>query len=626
MNLRDSVKAGREGWHAWMLAALLVVAALLRFRALDWGLTQTPHIDERYFVGNVARMLATGSLDHGYYEYPGLLFYLLMPVLKLAGVGPQPDASAYLAARAFIAACGVAGVAGVYLFGRRLLPAVAAERGEARPGAGRGAALAAAAFATVSPLHVETAHMLRPDVPLELLALLAFAAFLRLGTRLRDDGRAGMALGLALGLKFSAGLLAAVYLLRRGLRPGPRLRGALLAAVAGTLTFAAVSPYAWLHHAAFVEGVDEQLSYHYERAPEAVAPFAERLAGYAAAWLHALGPLGALLAAVGLVLALRRGARTWLPFLVLPPLTALVFASTGFVFVRHMLPSLGLVALLAGLALEALAARHARLAVVVALCALAFPLHASLRYLEDVARPSTRDRVAAWLETALRAPARVLTTLPSVRLDPRRFEVQRVKAIERVQLLDADAIVTTVEEESAVRNVFRHRPRGVVLRPSGPYEGVQLFVRLVPRALHSKGERLPLAAAELRASTDEDALANLCDGRLDTYWRAGPAEARGAWIQATLPAPARLTRVELLLGERTDEAALNLHLRVSHDGLRWRLHDTADGRPAPAAQLAALGYAEVLLFEPVDARALRLERRAGAHPWSVAELRLYARR
>lgn len=623
---KTSVVAERSArWHALGLALVCVMAAVLRARHLDWGLTQAPHVDEQYFVANVLRMLSTGSLDHGYYEYPGLMFYLLMPVLWLTGGGPQPDAAAFLAARGFVAVCGVAGVALVYVFGRRLLSAAAAESGQPRSGRGRSAALMAAALVAVSPVHVETAHMLRPDVTLELLVLLGFLAILGVGRRPRDDARAGVALGLAAGLKFSGGLAAVTYLLRRWLRPGARRRGTCLAAACAALTFAVVSPYALLHLGAFVEGVDAQLSYHYEREPAAVAPFGERLASYAGAWLRALGPLGAALALTGLVPALHRGARTWLPFLVLPPLTALVFATTGFVFVRHMLPSLGVIALLAGVTVESLATRRARLAFVLALVTLAVPLQASWSYLEAIARPSTRDRAAAWLASALPAPARVLTTLRSLRVDSERFEVQRVRRIERLQALDADAIVTTGSDETHAREVLVDWPAPSVLRPHGPYEGLELFVRLVPSALRPSTVQLDPTRVELSASANAAELEQLRDGRLDTSWHVPPEHARGAWIEMRWPAPVRLSRIDLLLGERVDAGALHLVMRVaSESGGRWRRHEVLPGRPAPDAQLAAVGLADVLLFKPLTVRAVRLERRAGAHPWAVAELRLFA--
>jgi hypothetical protein len=39
--------------EAAALAFILILAAVLRFGGLAWGLRHEPHIDERYFVDNV---------------------------------------------------------------------------------------------------------------------------------------------------------------------------------------------------------------------------------------------------------------------------------------------------------------------------------------------------------------------------------------------------------------------------------------------------------------------------------------------------------------------------------------------------------------------------------------------
>lgn len=592
-----------------LLLGLLALAAALRFWALDWGLTRTPHVDEAYFVGNAARMLATGSLDHGYYEYPGLIFYLLVPVLKLVGCGDPPSAAAYLAARAFIATCGVLAVALCAHLGRRL--------------AGTRAGLCAAALLAVSPVHVEAAHMFRPDVTLELFLLLLFLACLRVGMSPRADGLCGVALGLAVGTKFSGALGLVPYLLRRLAAPGPRWRGLALAGVAAAAVFVLVSPYALVHQRAFGEGVAEQLRYHYERDVTEAAPYPLRLLGYASVWLAALGPLGVLLAAGGVLVAVRRDARNWLPLLSLPPLTAAVFASTDFHFDRHMLPSMSVVALLAGLALQSLAERRARLALVLALLAPAWPLRASLRYLEEIQRPTTRDRAVDWLNAHVPAPARVLTSVNSLGLDRKRFEIVRFRepgALFELQARDADAIVSLAETED--RAPLAAWPLAQELQPGSPYEGPTLFVRLRqgPRV---EPRWLTVADAQLEGSDNAQDLDLLRDGRLDTFWRVPKGEARRAWLRLRFAKPVRLQRLELLLGELPHLAGQSFRLQVSSDGNAFRPWPVAAGRPAPADQHAGPpGPSELLLFPPVEVLALRLERHAAKRPWGVAELRV----
>ena len=151
-----------------------MAAAALRVIGLDQGLRHPPHADESAFVVNVHRMIAEGDLDHRYYEYPGLFFYLLYPVLRAVMGADPPAAAAYLAARGVTAALGVAAVALQFVFTRRLVPAWAA--------------LFASALLAVSLVAVQTAHTVRPDVALSAFFLLALIALLRMDGRLARDG------------------------------------------------------------------------------------------------------------------------------------------------------------------------------------------------------------------------------------------------------------------------------------------------------------------------------------------------------------------------------------------------------------------------------------------------------
>jgi len=72
-----------------VLLAILTLAAVLRFAGLSWGLRHRPTWDERVFVHSTRAMIAQGDLDHRYYEYPGLFFYLLT-CRKLGCIGEGP--------------------------------------------------------------------------------------------------------------------------------------------------------------------------------------------------------------------------------------------------------------------------------------------------------------------------------------------------------------------------------------------------------------------------------------------------------------------------------------------------------------------------------------------------------
>ncbi len=645
---RPAERPGRE--LLGPIAVALLLGAVLRFAHLDWGLRQLPHMDEQYFVRNVERMLRTGSFDHGFYEYPGLLFYLLAPVLAAVGVSDPPGATAYLAARALVAACGVLALGLAYVFVARL--------------AGRPAAFVALVLLAVSPVHVASAHMLRADVVLEALVMLAFIALLRLGADWRDDLRAGAAGGLCLGLKFSAGLLALPFLAQRLLRPGPRLRGLVLAGLAAAAVFVCVSPYAVLRSAAFREGAATQLAYHYQERDAPQAPYLARLAGYAGVWPKALGPVGALLALVGLGLVLTgrprpldaqdlarsspRGSalfeftrralelnpprpalrtRELLPFLLLPPLTAAVFATTGYHFDRHMLPSMAVVALLAGYAVQVLYDRSATLALLLGCAAVVPPLVTSTRYVEAIGRPGTRERAAAWLQAHVPPGARVLSAVPQFTLDAERFELRQERLIGPLAGLVArssDVVVSVPKDEPP--GLLDALPTTVLIEPANAFEGPPIAIRLVPPGQRLLTRPIALAGATLRASARAEALQALRDGRLDSFWDVPTTSGRDEWLSVTWPAPVQVARVELSLGARPHDAGRRLRVLISRDGQRFEPVASVSGRPSVRKQRAGDEPAsEVLLLVPVSLRALRIERRGGerqaAFPrWSVAEL------
>ena len=149
--------------HRLLLAGILILAATLRLIGLGWGSRHRALGDESDFVDNVAQMLVHHDLDHRFYEYPGFFLYLLAPGQWLTGA-PYNTFPAYLAGRLLVVGFGVASVGLVYLLGLRLR--------DQRTG------LVAALLLAVSPVDVDTAHMIRTDVPLETFLLLGLLALL----------------------------------------------------------------------------------------------------------------------------------------------------------------------------------------------------------------------------------------------------------------------------------------------------------------------------------------------------------------------------------------------------------------------------------------------------------------
>jgi hypothetical protein len=604
---------------------VLVLAAALRFTGLGWGLRHPPHMDERVFVENVFAMFQAGDLDHRYYEYPGLMFYLLWPLLRpLAAEGASP--TAYLLARGLVAAAGVVGCALLVPLGRRLHSAPLG--------------LLAALMMAASLVAVETAHMFRPDVVLQALCAAALLACARLDGSRRAEAAAGAALGLALATKFSGVLLVPSYLAARLLAPGPRLRRLALAAGVSALVFAAASPYALLHVRDFVGGVAVQLRYHYQADVRASVPYGAMVWQYARVWAEALGAVGTLLAVVGLETA-ARAWRRWLPALLLVVSSFAVLATSDVRQDRFLLPALSVACLLAAAGVLRVAALLARAlarpswpaervrvaaVLVVAAAAAALPLHASVSFAREMTRPQTRDLVLDWVDAHVPARSRVLSTVPLLGLDGERLEVlsvPRLHAGDRPQVLEADLVLSTAADDPEATAGLS--PVYAVAPETKSQGRTTITAWTVPAGVRPAYRRLDLAGAALSASDAQEDLAALADGRPDTMWRTSGPQQRGDFVEVRLAHPALLARVELALGDEARFAARQLRLDVSEEGVEWTPAATVPGR-APIEQQTSAPPSQVLLLSPPRrARALRLVQTGlgWRRRWGVAELRVW---
>src|SRR5262245_1412791 len=174
MSVQESVHARSAGAaQRAALVAIVLLAAALRFTGLSWGLRHPVHSDERVYVENVVAMVEAGDFDHRFYTYPGFFYDLLAPGVWLLGRERWHGPDAYLVSRALVAAFGVFNVGLAGFVGARLIA----------PSAG----LAAALFVAVSPVDVQTAHEVRPDVILETFGLLALLGLRRIGAGARGD-------------------------------------------------------------------------------------------------------------------------------------------------------------------------------------------------------------------------------------------------------------------------------------------------------------------------------------------------------------------------------------------------------------------------------------------------------
>lgn len=237
--------------------AIVVVAAVLRFWALDLGL---PHLmtrpDEEVILFQ-AGAPAAGDFDLEYGIYPSAYIYLTwlwgevgLRALRLVGAFPPGDyttiltrapARMLLLDRALSAVAGVATVVLLVVFARREL--------------GVCAALLAGALLATDFIHARDSHAAKPDVLMSLGVVAAIGLMVPLARRasLRRGALVGVVVGLAMGMKYPAVLLllpayvaAVLGSEARGWRrvlPGSAVAAGLAAAV----TFLATSPDLFLN-------------------------------------------------------------------------------------------------------------------------------------------------------------------------------------------------------------------------------------------------------------------------------------------------------------------------------------------------------------------------------------------
>jgi hypothetical protein len=193
-----------------VLAAICVLALGLRILGLAYGLPAVYNPDETPIL-NRALAFAKGDPNPHNFVYPSLYFYVLFAweglfyvAGRVAGLFDSLGAFQrdffidpsrhFLAARALTAVCGIAAVAALYSFGRRLYD--------------RPTGLAAAAFLAVAPIAVRDAHYVKLDVPVTLAVVLAHVAFARIVTdpaaaaRRRSWVLSGLLAGLAVSTQY----------------------------------------------------------------------------------------------------------------------------------------------------------------------------------------------------------------------------------------------------------------------------------------------------------------------------------------------------------------------------------------------------------------------------------------
>jgi 4-amino-4-deoxy-L-arabinose transferase-like glycosyltransferase len=335
------------------LAWVMIVAAVLRFWSLGYGIPYAVGVDEPEIMVRVVTMLKTGSFNPHFFDYPGLTFYLQVPVAiarfllgaivgRWQGLDQVEPADFYLWARALTATLGVATVFLTYQIGMRW---------------GARHALLGAGLLAVLPMHVRESHFVLADVPATFFATLTF--LLSLVAHEKASSRAflwaGVAAGLTIASKYNAGLILLLPLIAAWMTlpaTPSRLVCALTALGGAIAAFLIGAPYTLLDLPAFLNGF-AHLTAAYRPRNAAAAPKGELI--YFKHLLSTFGWPAMLLGLSGLVLGIVRAVKgpgrvRWTLLVVFPAVYFYTIAGRGLIFGRYLLPMLPFVCILAAIA------------------------------------------------------------------------------------------------------------------------------------------------------------------------------------------------------------------------------------------------------------------------------------
>jgi len=421
------------------LWAIVLVAAALRVFPVWFGLPY-PYArpDEAQAISGAVGVLAGDPNPH-FFHWPSLTFYLFAFALGAVSairdlMGMQdvlPRDVALITARTVVAVAGSLTVIPLFRLTRRV--------------AGETAALIAAAFLAVAPLHVRDSHFAMTDVLMTLLLTTSLAALVAAYDRARSPGpegpggtpsqdsarslgwrslrrfaAAGLIGGLAISTKYNAAAIvaamaAAQVLVLASTRLRPRWPTAMpfLVFVAGLIAgFVAGTPFAIFDAPAFAADFGYDLAH---LSGGHAVPVGRGWAAHAVRSLpYGCGPLLLAAAAVGLVAGARRYPQHTFIIGAFAAAYYAVIGSGYTAFFRYVMPLVPVVCVFAALAVREVSARlshDARSARRVSELAIATLLAGvvaapsawtSLRLDALLARTDTRVIAGRWLASQLR--------------------------------------------------------------------------------------------------------------------------------------------------------------------------------------------------------------------------------
>jgi hypothetical protein len=401
---------------------VLAGSLAVRLYGLGHGVPFSYHSDEGLHFTSRAVAMFTDGFDPHYFQNPSAFTYLVHVALRLRWGGGWPfgdfsdlvgdwnedPSDVYMTARYVTVALAMLGVIATYFVARRLWGALEG--------------IAAAAVLGLAFLPVAYSRYAVTDVGVFLPVALAVYGAIRVH---EDGGRrwfllAGAATGLAIGFKYTAGLLVVPLLAAAATRPWrePRerreaLAGTALALAAMTGAFLVTTPYFLLD---LGEAIDQLRSQSYAaNEPKIGQGGGSPFSFYPSTLTWGLGWGAAIAAGAGLVWQFRRDRTRALLLAVFPLLLYLYLCGAERHFARWLMPTYPVLAMLAGFALARTARslsldprRQAAALAVLLAAALAQPILADLRTGKLLRREDTRTQARDYLLDHFGRGARVV--------------------------------------------------------------------------------------------------------------------------------------------------------------------------------------------------------------------------
>ena len=370
LKLREQIAPYLPSPGVVLPTVLFLVALLIRLPAIPSALPYTHSWDEPFVVNPALRIIKTGDWNPHFQIYPGGFIYLQTlaasaAAVQMAGTGElayTTDLRSGLETKYLWTISHPK----VYLFGRFLaallgaLTAVVVWR-IGRLAYGPVAGVVSGFLVAVSPLAVSQSTIIGTDSPATLfmmLALLASAGIVSGGSGRLPYLAAGISVGVAVGMKYNAGIVLLAVVVAHLLRPRAERRAGNLAVVLAAMigAFLLTSPYALLDYAEFMKGIVYSVR-HYtygshnahglSRMQNMGAYLTELRTQGSNTLVFATAILGV---AAGLALRVRRAH---LVFVLFFAVYLWYFAGQKVRFVRLVLPVLPVLLLFAGAAVEA---------------------------------------------------------------------------------------------------------------------------------------------------------------------------------------------------------------------------------------------------------------------------------